>query len=134
EGHLTAQDIGDFVAIVVEMVWRHGARWRGFLEHHHVLTGLAALHLECSRSAGCHVPYRSLTGQHDEALRIHGHVLRAFPDSKWTGKRGSRLGMGARLTSEFARAEQPNGLLNSAVSRVDLRPSARVTALLVSGR
>src|SRR5438876_2983648 len=92
EGHLTAQDIGDFVAIVVEMVWRHGARWRGFLEHHHVLTGLATLHLERSRSAGCHVPYRSLTGQHDEALRVHGNFLRAILVSRW--KRTARITIG----------------------------------------
>src|SRR5712692_3065200 len=71
EGDLTAQHVGDLVALVVKMEHRLRAGWRGFLERYHALAGFAAQQLERGRSAGRHAQDRPAAGRHHKAFCIH---------------------------------------------------------------
>src|SRR6266851_4099210 len=71
EGDLTAQHVGDLVALVVKMEHRLRAGWRGFLERYHALAGFAAQQLERGRAAGRHAQDRPAAGRHHKAFCIH---------------------------------------------------------------
>src|SRR6266851_1454827 len=71
EGDLTAQHVGDLVALVVKMEHRLRAGRRGFLERYHALAGFAAQQLERGRAAGRHAQDRPAAGRHHKAFCIH---------------------------------------------------------------
>src|SRR5271170_3344783 len=71
EGNLAAQDVGDLVAVVMEMHRGHGADRRHLLEHHHALLGLVVPQLERGRATGGDLPCRPHPGHYDQAVRIH---------------------------------------------------------------
>src|SRR4029077_114457 len=76
EGELSAQNIDQLVAIVMEVKRRICASGCCFLERHEALRGFRVLQLECRRSAGRHVPHRTFTRLNNYSLGIHRHLLR----------------------------------------------------------
>jgi hypothetical protein len=83
EGDFAAQDVGHLIAVAVKVECRIGAGRRGFLEQHDAVAGLAAQQLERGRAAGRHAQYRAATRRHDNAPRIHLHILPCSRRSSW---------------------------------------------------
>src|SRR5437764_3930083 len=71
EGDLAGEDIGDLVAVMVQMEGALGAGRNGFLEHHDAVAGGAAQQFERVGSArgGAAVRHQPFARLHDDALR-----------------------------------------------------------------
>src|SRR5204863_8015141 len=70
ERDLAGEDVGDLVAVVVDVIAGRGAGGRRLLEHHDAVAGLAALQFERGRAPRRHVQYRPLARRHDDALAV----------------------------------------------------------------
>src|SRR3954454_21250554 len=70
ECDLAAQNIGDFVAVVMDMKIGHRISGCHLLKHHDALGDFAG-YLERSRSARGHLPDRATPCRHDQMVDLH---------------------------------------------------------------
>src|SRR5271168_2642624 len=117
EGNLAAQDVGDLVAVVMEMHRGHGADRRHLLEHHHALLGLVVPQLERGRATGGDLPCRPHPGHYDQAVRIHC-CLRVSP--------GLTFGLQSPNGGTVLSGTRPWEVSPSAVDNEDARVGALV--------
>src|SRR5437762_216875 len=80
---LALQDVGDLVAVVMQMEGALGSGRNGFLEHHDAVAGRAAQQLQRIGAArrGVAVRYQAFSRLYDDALCGHGSLLSRVPQS-----------------------------------------------------
>src|SRR5436190_12580950 len=81
ERDLTLQDVGNFVAVVVQVERAFRAGWHGFFEHHHAVGSVGAAQFRHDRATPRKALHRAFAGLHDDALCGHGSLLSRVPQS-----------------------------------------------------
>src|SRR3954447_3686106 len=89
ERDLAAENIGDFVAVAMEVHGRHGPDRSHLLEHHQALLRLAVLQFERCCPTRRHISHRPLPWQLYDTVRVHGRslpVVRSYKKAPFTGR------------------------------------------------
>src|SRR5256885_7581153 len=81
ERDLALQDVGNFVAVVVQVERAFRAGWHGFFEHHHAVGSVGAAQFRHDRATRRKALHRAFAGLHDDALCGHGSLLSRVPQS-----------------------------------------------------